>query len=239
MLLENYSQIPPSLCVFQKPLCFREPPSLHHLLPVSLSQGSECWALAAESCPSLCDPVDRSPPGSSVRGILQARLREWVALPSSRGSSQPQGWNPGLSPALQADSLASEPPGKPLGFGEQGHIHADPSLPGLRLPKAELERVHTQRPSPTKCLLSGLAGRLFSSCPVHPRSPQAAGRLTWHQKAEQPIWKPAARKGRRGRLSQSHANNALVKILLHGCALRSLRREPSFLLFLQVLSNTL
>ena len=81
---------PQSLCVFQKPLCFREPLSLHHLLPASLSQDSECWALVAESCPSLCDRVDRSPPGSSVRGILQARIREWVAMPSSRGSSRPR-----------------------------------------------------------------------------------------------------------------------------------------------------
>ena len=38
-------------------------------------------------CPILCDPMDCSPPGSSVRGILQARILEWVAMPSSRGSS--------------------------------------------------------------------------------------------------------------------------------------------------------
>ena len=40
-------------------------------------------------CPTLCDPMDYSPPGSSVHGILQARLLEWVAMPSSRRSSQP------------------------------------------------------------------------------------------------------------------------------------------------------
>ena len=39
---------------------------------------------------TLCDPMDGSPPGSSVHGILQARILEWVALPSSRGSSQPR-----------------------------------------------------------------------------------------------------------------------------------------------------
>ena len=43
----------------------------------------------AQSCPTLCDPMDCSPPGSSVRGILQARILEWVAISSSRGSSQP------------------------------------------------------------------------------------------------------------------------------------------------------
>ena len=40
-------------------------------------------------CPSLCNSMDCSPPGSSVRAILQARILEWVALPSSKGSSQP------------------------------------------------------------------------------------------------------------------------------------------------------
>ena len=43
-------------------------------------------------CPTLCNPTDGSPPGSSVRGILQARILEWVAMPSSRGSSQPRDW---------------------------------------------------------------------------------------------------------------------------------------------------
>ena len=38
----------------------------------------------------LCDPMDCGPPGSSVHGILQARIQEWVAIPFSRGSSQPK-----------------------------------------------------------------------------------------------------------------------------------------------------
>ena len=37
----------------------------------------------AQSCPTLCDPMDCSPPGSSVHGILQSRILEWVAMPSS------------------------------------------------------------------------------------------------------------------------------------------------------------
>ena len=51
--------------------------------------------------PALCDPVDCSPPGSSVQGIVQARILEWVAMPSSRGFSDP-GIKPGspTSPAL-------------------------------------------------------------------------------------------------------------------------------------------
>ena len=45
-------------------------------------------AKSLQSCPTLCDPIDGSPPGSSVDGILQARILEWVAMSSSRGSSQ-------------------------------------------------------------------------------------------------------------------------------------------------------
>ena len=48
--------------------------------------------LVAQSCPTLCDPVDCSLPGSSVHGILQARLLEWIAIPFSRGSSQLRDW---------------------------------------------------------------------------------------------------------------------------------------------------
>ena len=45
-----------------------------------------------QSRPTLCNPMDCSPPGSSVHGILQARILEWVAMPSTRGSSQPRDW---------------------------------------------------------------------------------------------------------------------------------------------------
>ena len=48
--------------------------------------------LVTQSCPTLCDPMDCGPPGASVLGILQARILEWVAMPSSRGSSQSRGW---------------------------------------------------------------------------------------------------------------------------------------------------
>ena len=47
---------------------------------------NEC--MCAQSCLILCDPLGCSPPGSSVRGVLQARILEWVAISCSRGSSQ-------------------------------------------------------------------------------------------------------------------------------------------------------
>ena len=46
--------------------------------------------LVAQLCPTLCDPMDCSPSGSSVHGILQARILEWVAISFYRGSSQPK-----------------------------------------------------------------------------------------------------------------------------------------------------
>ena len=47
-------------------------------------------AKSLQSCLTFCNPMDCGPPGSSVHGILQARVLEWVAVPSSRGSSPPR-----------------------------------------------------------------------------------------------------------------------------------------------------
>ena len=64
-----------------------------------------------QSCLTLCDPMDCSLPGSSVLGIFQAIILEWAAISFSRRSSRSR-IKPG-SPALQADSLPGELPGKP------------------------------------------------------------------------------------------------------------------------------
>ena len=71
--------------------------------------------LVTQLCPTLCEPMDCIPPGSSVHGISQARIMEWGAISSSRGSPNP-GIEPAspVSPALQTDSLPSEPSGKPF-----------------------------------------------------------------------------------------------------------------------------
>ena len=64
--------------------------SLYTILSAALCK----WSVSevAQSCPTLCDPVDCSLPGSSVHGILQAWILEWVAISFSRGSSRPRDW---------------------------------------------------------------------------------------------------------------------------------------------------
>ena len=56
----------------------------------SLDPVCVCVCVHAQPCPTLCDPMDCSPPGSSIHGISQARILEWVAISYSRGSSRPR-----------------------------------------------------------------------------------------------------------------------------------------------------
>ena len=68
-----------------------EPPSHHHPPSHPCRSSLYCWCcLVAKSCLTLCDPMDCSLPGSSVHGIFQARILEWVAISFSRGSSWPR-----------------------------------------------------------------------------------------------------------------------------------------------------
>ena len=101
---------------FQKRLTFE---SVDWVKEIALTDVSE----VSQSCLTLCDPMDCSLPDSSVHGIFQARILEWVAISSPRASSWPrdQTWifKPG-SPVLHADSLLSELPGKPCKRGKEG-----------------------------------------------------------------------------------------------------------------------
>ena len=76
--------------------------------PLRMLRGPCC---CAQSCPALCDPVDRRPPGSSVQGILQARILRRVAVSFSRDLLHPG--NKPSSPALAGGFFTTEPPGKP------------------------------------------------------------------------------------------------------------------------------
>ena len=64
------------------------------------TQCAVCYAKLLWSCPTLCDPMDHSLPGSSAYGILQARILEWVAMPYSRGLSRPRDWTCGFYVSL-------------------------------------------------------------------------------------------------------------------------------------------
>ena len=99
--------------------------------------------LVAQSSLTLRDTMDCSPPSSSVRGILQARILEWVAMPSSRGSSQPRELNPSLLRLLhwQAGSLPLVTPGKPISSmccAVLSHLVMSDSLQPHRLQPARL-----------------------------------------------------------------------------------------------------
>ena len=61
---------------------------LSEISPLCAKKESE----VAQSCPTFCDPMDCSLPGSSVHGIFQARILEWVAISFSRRSSRPRDW---------------------------------------------------------------------------------------------------------------------------------------------------
>ena len=82
--------------------------ALHRLcIPIPEEKESEL----TQSCPTLCNSMDCSLPGSSIHGIFCSRILEWVVISFSRGSSQPI--EP-LPSTLQANSLPSEPPGNPF-----------------------------------------------------------------------------------------------------------------------------
>ena len=75
--------------------------------------------MCIQSCPTLCDPIDPidgSPPGSSVHGVSQARILEWITISYFSGSSDP-GIEPCLlSPALAGGFFTTTPPENPLLF---------------------------------------------------------------------------------------------------------------------------
>ena len=113
----------------------------------------------AQSCPTLSDPMDCSPPASSVHGILQARILEWATISYSRGYSQPRIKPMSLaSPALAGRFFATAPAGKPKAASEHPTTPALVSFPGppwltTIAPSFPTASSWPQLPMPTSTLL--------------------------------------------------------------------------------------
>ena len=86
-----------------------------HMKRCCTSYTIESESEVAQPCPTLCDPMDCSKPGSSIHGISQARILEWIVNSFSRGF--PQTRDQTRSPALWADALPSEPSGNHIPLG--------------------------------------------------------------------------------------------------------------------------
>ena len=103
------------ILTLQKTFAIRETlnnvsPDFHNLQRDLDQVGQEGCVLVNQSRLTLCHPMDCSTWGSSVHGMLQARILEWVAIPFSKGSFPTRDWT---WVAFQENSLLSEPPGKP------------------------------------------------------------------------------------------------------------------------------
>ena len=88
-----------------------------------------CYAKLLQSCLTFCDPMDYSPPGSSIHGIFQAGNLKWVAISFSRASSWPRDWT--YSPCMVRNILYQWARGKPciiLGWTKGSHIYMKISI---------------------------------------------------------------------------------------------------------------
>ena len=101
--------------------------------------------MLTQSCLTLCHPMDCSPPGSSVHGILQARMLERVVMSSSRGPFRPRGQTPVF--CIAGGFFAAEPPGEPDARRDPTNGRACYTLGNGR-----------------SCLLAGWLGSSFPSC---------------------------------------------------------------------------
>ena len=99
-----------------------------HVYYLYLGGSIICGCSVAKLCPTLCSPVDYSPPGSSAHGIFQARILEWVAVSFSWGSFQPRDEpvSP-MSAALAGRFFTTEP----LRTPKNNHTHAINCYPAL------------------------------------------------------------------------------------------------------------
>ena len=156
--------------------------------------------LVTQSCPTLYNSM-----GNARHGISQTRTLEWLAISFSRGSSWPRGWNHHLlcctgSPTLQADSLPTEPPGKPvikctinaMGLNHPKTIPTPQSMEKLSftklVPGAKKVGDHCSRPQPNK--MTGLAGGT-----LNPEIPFSKRRPGWEPRGQALAWATTSASG--------------------------------------------
>ena len=104
----------------------------------------------AQLCPTLCNPIDCSLPGSSIHGVFQVRVLDWVTISFSRGFPNPE-IKP-RSPALQVDSLPCEPAGKPLSKGLSIRFPAQVGEAASKLVKLFAYCLNSNQPTPPSFL---------------------------------------------------------------------------------------
>ena len=133
--------------------------------------------LVAQSCPALCNPMDCSPPGFFVHGILQARILEWLPFPLPEDVP-----NPGIKPqslALQADSLPFElqgSPSLPLTCSEHscyptaGQNHLMPSLFHIKCLVSHVTEYCTESENHNSSKCTGCSPLWLCSWPLPPPS---------------------------------------------------------------------
>ena len=91
-----------------------------------------CYAKSLQSCPTLCDPIDGSPPGSPVPGILQARTLEWVAISFSMHEGEKRKWSRSVLSDSATSWIAAYQAPPSMGFSRQECWSGVP-LPDIRL----------------------------------------------------------------------------------------------------------
>ena len=142
--------------------------------PTSFTIKSEAWRqelckqIIVLSRVRLCDPMDCNPPDSSVHGIFQTRMLEWVAISYFKECSWPRDWTiPSVSPTLQEDSLPAEPSGKPRCVNNQQQFHSsqltDPEVAHLDLWEVENRVIWARLPEGTWMNSSYLAFNVESA----------------------------------------------------------------------------
>ena len=176
-------------------------------------------------CRALCNPMDCSPPGSSVHGILQARILGWVAKPSSRGSSHPRDqtqvlcllhWQAGylpLTPSGKPHRCIHSPPNFPakgkVSNRQRGHHRAEQRL-GLPPGTGAKGLGCCRRVEPIASGLLFCPGLCHvPSCPFLERSPQ------WVSPNFKLPSYPAGTRGRRDRLRMELSPILVIRLRLH------------------------